>query len=149
LFVFLCPTLIKNLSVFWHPTVNCGVTNVNSSVIQNCLHFTITQVVTKIVADGYDNHVFLKLFSFELIHLHSSKLSISIILPQNELIGIFATETFFSYRLLTTFIVSFAFIFNFLFVSDCKSDKLNSLCAYVFFCSLLTSFIVPTMPCDS
>ncbi|WP_415529861.1 hypothetical protein, partial [Enterococcus faecalis] len=42
--------------------------------------------------DGYDNHVFLKLFSFELSHLHSSKLSFSIILPQNELIGNFATE---------------------------------------------------------
>ncbi|MFB8562378.1 hypothetical protein ACFC52_13690, partial [Enterococcus faecalis] len=41
---------------------------------------------------GYDNHVFLKLFSFELSHLHSSKLSFSIILPQNELIGNFATE---------------------------------------------------------
>src|SRR5699024_7800610 len=92
LFVFLFPNLIKNLSVFLHPTVNCGVTNVNSSVIQNFLHFTITQVVPKIVADGYDNHVFLKLFSFELSHLHSSKLSFSIILPQNELIGNFATE---------------------------------------------------------
>ncbi len=68
------------------------MTNVNSSVIQNFLHFTITQVVPKIVADGYDNHVFLKLFSFELSHLHSSKLSFSIILPQNELIGNFATE---------------------------------------------------------
>ncbi|HFC9333757.1 TPA: hypothetical protein QFL66_002646, partial [Enterococcus faecium] len=38
--------------------------------------------------------VFLKLFSFELSHLHSSKLSFSIILPQNELIGNFATEPF-------------------------------------------------------
>ncbi|WP_206423505.1 hypothetical protein, partial [Enterococcus mediterraneensis] len=45
---------------------------------------------------GYDNHVFLKLFSFELSHLHSSKLSFSIILPQNELIGNFATEPLFS-----------------------------------------------------
>ncbi|WP_413141682.1 hypothetical protein [Enterococcus casseliflavus] len=34
----------------------------------------------------------MKLFSFELSHLHSSKLSFSIILPQNELIGNFATE---------------------------------------------------------
>src|SRR5699024_664996 len=67
--------------------------NVNSSVIQNFLHFTITQVVPKIVADGYDNHVFLKLFSFELSHLHTSKLSLSIILPQNELIRNIATET--------------------------------------------------------
>lgn len=99
----------------------------NSSVIQNFLHFTITQVVPKIVADGYDNHVFLKLFSFELSHLHSSKLSFSIILPQNELIGNFATEPILAYTIAIIIIIG-QLIFSLYIYNNSKKirqDKLN------------------------
>src|SRR5699024_12001735 len=46
--------------------------NVNATIIYDFLNFTIAKVITKIVAHGYNNHILLKLFSFKMIHRHSS-----------------------------------------------------------------------------
>src|SRR5699024_7091766 len=67
--IFLLPKMIEDFTVLLNPTINRSVTNIYSAIIQYFLNFTIAQIVTQVVTNSDNNHIFLKLFPSDMIHL--------------------------------------------------------------------------------
>src|SRR5690349_7336344 len=66
--LFLFPQTINKLTVFLDPPINSGVTNSNPTLTKYFRNISVTQVISKIVANGYQNNILFKLLTFEVGH---------------------------------------------------------------------------------